>query len=64
MKPHRVRMAHGLIVRYGLHEKMEIIRPVSLSEEAMQTFHTPEYISFLKHVTPENQVWTRFTSNQ
>lgn len=26
-----------------------------LSEAAMQAFHTPEYISFLKHVTPENQ---------
>jgi hypothetical protein len=24
MKPHRVQMAHSLIVRYGLHEHMEV----------------------------------------
>lgn len=26
-----------------------------MSESAMHTFHTPEYINFLKNVTPENQ---------
>ncbi|GAX82654.1 hypothetical protein CEUSTIGMA_g10080.t1 [Chlamydomonas eustigma] len=55
MKPHRVRMAHGLIVRYGLHERMQVLKPVPLSEEIMQSFHTREYIEFLKNVTPENQ---------
>jgi acetoin utilization deacetylase AcuC-like enzyme len=103
MKPHRVRMAHGLIVRYGLHRHMEVcplsmrnweaycspcssgqpascasmqkggiqaddeqslachslpmqvLRPVQMSEETMQMFHTKEYIDFLKNVTPENQ---------
>ena len=90
MKPHRVRMAHDLIVRYGLHRHMEVrnvvmghmgegeasvlffalashaddlalplvqmLRPVLMSEETMQAFHSKEYIDFLKNVTPENQV--------
>ncbi len=25
------------------------------SEEAMTAFHEPDYISFLRHVTPDNQ---------
>jgi hypothetical protein len=33
----------------------QVLRPVPLSEEMMHTFHTKEYISFLKSVTPENQ---------
>jgi len=71
MKPHRVRMAHDLIVRYGLHRHMEVwelrlgpiavtffwttwvdacdhelqmLRPVHMSEETMQAFHSKEYI--------------------
>ena len=69
MKPHRVRMAHDLIVRYGLHRHMEVgvmnfihqytvqlpwvsihdallqmLRPVRMSEETMQAFHSKEYI--------------------
>ena len=34
----------------------QVLRPVPISEETMHTFHTKEYISFLKNVTPENQV--------
>ena len=29
------------------------------SEEAMTAFHEPDYISFLRHVTPDNQVRQR-----
>lgn len=34
----------------------QVLRPVALSEESMYSFHTKEYINFLKNVTPENQV--------
>ncbi|KAL6764689.1 hypothetical protein V8C86DRAFT_2468167 [Haematococcus lacustris] len=55
MKPHRVRMAHALILRYGLYRHLEVYKPVKASEEAMATFHTDDYIEFLKRVTPDNQ---------
>eukprot|EP00955_Chlamydomonas_euryale_P034201 349715-Chlamydomonas_euryale.AAC.13 len=49
-----------VILRSACHSPavhVQLIRPVALSEEMMQTFHTKEYVNFLKHVTPENQVW-------
>uniref|UniRef100_A0A7S3R8B8 Histone deacetylase n=2 Tax=Dunaliella tertiolecta TaxID=3047 RepID=A0A7S3R8B8_DUNTE len=55
MKPHRVRMAHALIVRYGLYRHLEVFRPVRATEKAMSAFHAPDYIDFLKNVTPDNQ---------
>lgn len=55
MKPHRVRMAHSLILRYGLYKHMEIFKPYLATEEDINKFHTEDYVSFLKNVTPENQ---------
>jgi len=61
MKPHRVRMAHTLIVRYGLYRYLEVFKPVRASEKAMSTFHAPDYIDFLKNVSGQGgragQVW-------
>jgi len=54
MKPHRIRMTHNLLMAYGLYQKMEIYRPVLLSEEEMTAFHADDYVYFLKHVSPEN----------
>jgi len=54
MKPHRVRMAHELVLSYGLYKKMQIFRPHLLSEEEMTRFHADDYIDFLRHVTPDN----------
>lgn len=123
MKPHRVKMAHSLILHYGLYRQMEVRRhaslrnhaqllkhrrrsggrrhaaysyqqtrrsaaqlwlqactrtvdsqsaadefakpkpcctqvfkPVPATDEAMSKFHAPDYISFLKHISPDNQV--------
>ena len=60
MKPHRMRMAHNLIVNYGLDTKMTILvraaltqRPKRATKEDMTKFHTDEYIEFLSRVTPE-----------
>ncbi|KAL8810631.1 MAG: hypothetical protein Q9200_002423 [Gallowayella weberi] len=54
MKPHRIRMAHSLIMNYGLYKKMEIYRAKPASNHEMTQFHTDEYIEFLKKVTPDN----------
>ncbi|WFD30192.1 histone deacetylase [Malassezia sp. CBS 17886] len=45
MKPARMRMAHDLIVNYGLDKNMQVLQ--------MTRFHTDEYVDFLKRVTPE-----------
>jgi histone deacetylase 1/2 len=40
MKPHRIRMAHSLIMNYGLYKKMEIyVRFLS--------FHSPRFLYFV-----------------
>ncbi|KAI5270151.1 hypothetical protein E4T47_06433 [Aureobasidium subglaciale] len=54
MKPHRIRMAHSLIMNYGLYKKMEIYRAKPASKYEMTQFHTDEYVEFLSKVTPDN----------
>jgi len=54
MKPHRIRMAHNLVLAYGLYKKLEIYRPTLMSEEQMTKFHADDYIHFLQHVTLDN----------
>ncbi|OJJ86937.1 histone deacetylase RPD3 [Aspergillus glaucus CBS 516.65] len=54
MKPHRIRMAHSLVMNYGLYKKMEIYRAKPASKFEMTQFHTDEYIDFLSKVTPDN----------
>ena len=54
MKPHRVRMAHHLIVNYGLYEDMEVFQPELVTKEEMTKFHSDDYIRFLSSVTTEN----------
>jgi histone deacetylase 1/2 len=54
MKPHRIRMAHNLILNYGLYRKMEIYRPYRAAQEDMTKFHSDEYIRFLKNIRPDN----------
>ncbi|KAI9826987.1 MAG: histone deacetylase [Sarea resinae] len=54
MKPHRIRMAHSLVMNYGLYRKMEIYRAKPASRYEMTQFHTDEYVDFLQKVTPDN----------
>jgi histone deacetylase 1/2 len=54
MKPHRIRMAHNLILNYGLYRKMEVYRPHKATFEEMSKFHSDEYVRFLKAVKPDN----------
>ena len=54
MKPARIRMAHSLVMNYGLYKKMEIYRAKPATKQEMCQFHTDEYIDFLSRVTPDN----------
>ncbi|PIA51738.1 hypothetical protein AQUCO_01100542v1 [Aquilegia coerulea] len=54
MKPHRIRMAHNLIVRYNLHKLMEINRPFPAGPTDIQKFHSDDYVDFLSSVSPES----------
>ncbi|XP_059640346.1 histone deacetylase 6 [Cornus florida] len=53
MKPHRIRMAHNLIVHYSLHRRMEINRPFPAGPDDIRLFHSDDYVDFLASVTPE-----------
>jgi histone deacetylase 1/2 len=54
MKPHRLKLAHHLILSYGLYQKMEVYRPHLASASEMTAFHSEDYISFLSRITPDN----------
>ncbi|KAI9732687.1 MAG: histone deacetylase [Claussenomyces sp. TS43310] len=54
MKPHRIRLAHSLIMNYGVYKKMEIYRAKPANKLEMTQFHTDEYVDFLQKVTPDN----------
>ncbi|EOD03651.1 hypothetical protein EMIHUDRAFT_460301 [Emiliania huxleyi CCMP1516] len=54
MKPHRIRMAHNLLLNYGLYKKMEIYRPSPATFDELRKFHSDEYMRFLRHITPDN----------
>lgn len=55
MKPHRLVMAHHLIVGYGLHKYMDVIRPRMAYRCELELFHSPEYVDFLSAVVPETE---------
>ena len=54
MKPHRIRMAHNLLLNYGLYRKMEIYRPHKANMEEMTKYHSDDYIRFLRSIRPDN----------
>lgn len=54
MKPHRLNITYNLVLNYGLHKQMTVYRPHVALEDELQAFHSPEYIEFLKRVTPDN----------
>lgn len=54
MKPHRLAMAHNLILACGLYRKMEVYRLRKATQEELEMLHAPEYVDFLRRVTPDN----------
>lgn len=55
MKPHRLQMTHNLVLAYDLYKKMDVYRPHHATAEEMMVFHSPEYIDFMRRVTPDTQ---------
>jgi histone deacetylase 1/2 len=55
MKPHRVRMAHSLILHYGLYSQMDCYRPRRAAAEDLTAFHSEDYVQFLKTVTQDRE---------
>ncbi|XP_038685256.1 histone deacetylase 6-like isoform X2 [Tripterygium wilfordii] len=64
MKPHRIRMAHNLIVHYSLHRRMEINRPFPAGANDIRRFHTDEYVQFLRSVSPDVLAEPSFNRSQ
>ncbi|KAI7917984.1 histone deacetylase RPD3 [Pyricularia oryzae] len=54
MKPHRIRLAHSLVMNYGIYKFLEVYRAKPAVFTEMTQFHTDEYIEFLQRVTPDN----------
>jgi histone deacetylase 1/2 len=55
MKPHQIRMIHALLSRYGLLNQMHMFCPNQARDPDLYRFHSDDYISFLRFVTPETQ---------
>ena len=53
MKPHRIKMAHNLIMAYNLHKYMRCLTPIRASESDLARFHSGQYIRFLKYASPD-----------
>ncbi|KAK3694464.1 hypothetical protein B0T22DRAFT_71798 [Podospora appendiculata] len=54
MKPHRIRLAHSLVMNYNVYKFLEVYRAKPAVTAEMTQFHTDEYIEFLQKVTPDN----------
>ncbi|KAI1727951.1 histone deacetylase domain-containing protein [Ditylenchus destructor] len=54
MKPQRLAAMHSLVVNYELHKYMTVLTPPRASLLDMSRFHSPEYVQFLKRVSPAN----------
>ena len=48
MKPHRLTLTNHLVLKYGLHQKMEIFQPRKATDNEILEFHAADYVDFLK----------------
>jgi len=55
MKPHRIRMAHNLLLHYGVYKHLEVYKPSPSNFEDLTLFHADDYVEFLRKVNPDNQ---------
>lgn len=54
MKPHRIKMAHNLVLNAGLNKKMDMLTARRATKEEMTKFHTDEYICHIAQVNLED----------
>lgn len=48
MKPHRLTLTNHLVLKYGMHDKMEIFQPRRATDDEILNFHSSDYVDFLK----------------
>lgn len=53
MKPFRLKLMHRLVLSYGLHRDMDCYSPHAADFGEMSYFHQPEYLQFLRKISPE-----------
>ncbi|KII68022.1 Histone deacetylase 1 [Thelohanellus kitauei] len=53
MKPHRIRLAHNLLMNYGVLKHLQVIKPRKATGPQMTAFHSDQYVDFLKNARPE-----------
>lgn len=54
MKPHRLKLAHHLILGYDIYKEMDCYRPHPATMGEMTQFHSEEYLQFLSKCSPDN----------
>jgi histone deacetylase 1/2 len=53
MKPIRIKMAHQLIVNYGLYRKMEVYEPHWATLNELTNFHSKDYIDYIESISKQ-----------
>ena len=56
MKPERIKMAHQLIVGYGLYRQMNIYEPHYSTFNELTWFHTPDYITYIDNQSKNKEM--------
>jgi histone deacetylase 1/2 len=56
MKPIRIKMAHQLIVNYGLYRKMEVYEPHWATFNELTNFHSSEYIEYMENISKKPEI--------
>ena len=54
MKPIRIKMAHQLIVNYGLYRKMDVYEPHWATADEITNFHSGEYINYIEKISKKS----------
>ncbi|KAL3091720.1 hypothetical protein niasHT_024302 [Heterodera trifolii] len=54
MKPARLAATHSLVLNYELHKHLTCVHPPKATQHDLARFHAPEYVQFLKRISPLN----------
>ena len=57
MKPWRLTLTKQLVLAYGMQYAMDCFIPRAATPEELKEFHKPDYIDFLRRVTPDQETW-------
>ncbi len=60
MKPIRIKMAHQLIVNYGLYRKMDVYEPHIASLKEITKFHNYDYIEYMENISKTDNKTKQF----